>query len=115
MVCFILSIDYARTYQNCRYSSESLTRAQALKGMTLDPAYASFSERDIGSLQKGKKADLVVLNQNIMEIDMSEVLTTKVEATVIDGKLLYGSLGQRRIKLRVFMWRVLQKIQSRFG
>lgn len=75
-----------------RYPSEALTRAEALKGMTLDPAYASFSEHDLGSLEKGKKADFVVLDQDIMQVDMSKVLSTKVEATVIDGEILYGGI-----------------------
>jgi len=75
-----------------RYPSEALTRAEALKGMTLDPAYASFSEHDLGSLKKGKKADFVVLDQDIMQIDMSKMLSTKVEATIIDGEVLYGGI-----------------------
>lgn len=75
-----------------RYPSEALTRAEALKGMTLDPAYASFSEDELGSLEKGKKADFVVLDQDIMQVDMSKVLSTKVEATVIDGEILYGGI-----------------------
>ena len=78
-----------------RYPSEVLTRAEALKGMTLDPAYASFSEQELGSLEKGKKADFVVLDQDIMKIEMSKVLSTKVEATVIDGKVLYGGMGPK--------------------
>lgn len=60
--------------------------------MTLDPAYASFSERELGSLEKGKKADFIVLDQDIMQVDMSKVLSTKVEATVIDGEVLYGGI-----------------------
>ena len=76
-----------------RYPSEALTRAEALKGMTLDPAYASFSENELGSLEQGKKADFVVLNQDIMQIDIRKVLATKVEATVIDGEVLYGGIG----------------------
>jgi N-acyl-D-aspartate/D-glutamate deacylase len=79
-------------YVMSRYPSEALTRAEALKGMTLDPAYASFSERELGSLEQGKKADFVVLDQDIMRVDMSKVLSTKVEATVIDGEVLYGGL-----------------------
>jgi cytosine/adenosine deaminase-related metal-dependent hydrolase len=76
-----------------RYPSEALTRPEALKGMTLDPAYASFSEHELGSLERGKKADFVVLDQDIMQICMSKVLSTKVEATVIDGQVLYGGIG----------------------
>lgn len=80
------------THVVSRYPSETLTRAEALKGMTLDPAYASFSEHELGSLEKGKKADFVVLDQDIMQVDMSRVLSTKVEATVIDGEVLYGGI-----------------------
>ena len=80
------------TQVRSRYPSEALTRAEALKGMTLDPAYASFSEHELGSLEKGKKADFVVLDQDIMQVDMSKVLSTKVEATVIDGEVLYGGI-----------------------
>ena len=80
------------TYITSRYPSEALTRAEALKGMTLDAAYASFSENELGSLEQGKKADFVILDQDIMQIDMSKVLATKVEATVIDGEVLYGGI-----------------------
>ncbi|KAG6867464.1 hypothetical protein C0993_002486 [Termitomyces sp. T159_Od127] len=74
------------------YSEQKLTREQALKGMTLDAAYASFMEKEIGSLTPGKKADFVVLNKDIMTIPVSDILTTKVTATVVDGKVVYGSL-----------------------
>jgi predicted amidohydrolase YtcJ len=75
-----------------RYPDQALTRAQALKGMTLDAAYASFREHDLGSLTPGKKADFVVLDRDIMTIPIAEVLETKVLATVVDGDVVYGSL-----------------------
>ncbi|KAH7882126.1 amidohydrolase family-domain-containing protein [Phlebopus sp. FC_14] len=74
------------------YPSERLSRAQALKGMTLDAAYASFTEDSLGSLSVGKKADFVVLDRDIMTVPESEILGTKVKATVIDGEVVYGSL-----------------------
>jgi len=74
------------------YPQERLTRAQALKGMTLDAAYASFAENDLGSLTPGKKADFVVLDRDIMTVPFVDILTTKVSATVVDGKAVYGSL-----------------------
>lgn len=92
-----------------RYSEQRLTRAQALKGMTLDAAYASFAENELGSLTPGKKgrsaswisyeasthplaADFVVLDRDIMTIPFSEILGTKVLATVVDGLVAYGTL-----------------------
>lgn len=80
-----------------RFPTERLTRAQALKGMTLDPAYASFAENELGSLTVGKHASFVILDRNIMEVDPSEILRTKVVATVIDGAVAYGSIGSRKL------------------
>ncbi|KAG1777861.1 amidohydrolase family-domain-containing protein [Suillus placidus] len=74
------------------YPSERLTRAEALKGMTLDTAYASFSEDILGSLSIGKKADFVVLDRDIMTVSMEDILGAKVTATVIDGEVEYGNL-----------------------
>ncbi|KAG6335056.1 hypothetical protein ID866_4034 [Astraeus odoratus] len=74
------------------YPAERLTRSQALKGMTLDAAYASFSESFLGSLTIGKKADFVVLDKDIMTVPAPEILETKVLATVIDGGVVYGEL-----------------------
>ncbi|KAG2125151.1 amidohydrolase family-domain-containing protein [Suillus clintonianus] len=74
------------------YPSERLTRAEALKGMTLDTAYASFSEDTLGSLSIGKKADFVVLDRDIMTVPVEDILGAKVTATVIDGEVEYGNL-----------------------
>jgi predicted amidohydrolase YtcJ len=75
-----------------RYPEQALTRAQALKGMTLDAAYASFSEHELGSLTPGKKADFVVLDRDIMNVPIEQVLQAKVLATVVDGEVVYGGL-----------------------
>lgn len=60
--------------------------------MTLDPAYASFAERELGSLSPGKKADFVVFDRDIMAVPASEILRAKVVATVVDGEVMYGVL-----------------------
>ncbi|EAU90782.2 hypothetical protein CC1G_09259 [Coprinopsis cinerea okayama7 len=64
----------------------------ALRGMTIEPAYASFTEKRLGSLEPGKKADFVVLSQDIMKVPVDKILETKVLATVIDGKVVYGGV-----------------------
>ncbi|KIK09545.1 hypothetical protein K443DRAFT_671448, partial [Laccaria amethystina LaAM-08-1] len=74
------------------FPDERLTRAEALKGMTLDAAYASFAEQDLGSLSPGKKADFVVFDRDIMAIPVNEILEAKVKATVVDGGVVYGTL-----------------------
>lgn len=75
-----------------RFPEQRLSRAQALKGMTLDAAYASFAEHQLGSLTPGKQADFVVLDQDIMTCQVGEILKTKVLSTVVDGKVVYGGL-----------------------
>ena len=74
------------------FANQKLTREQALKGMTLDAAYAAFAEDDIGSLSPGKKADFVVLDKDIMSVHDEEILDAKVVATVVDGQTMYGKL-----------------------
>ena len=77
-----------------RFPEQRLTRAEALKGMTLDPAYAAFAERTLGSLSPGKRADFVVLDHDIMDESrpFAEILETKVRTTVVDGKVAYGGI-----------------------
>lgn len=74
------------------FPEQRMTRAEALKGMTLDPAYASFTEDVLGSIAAGKRADYVVLSQDIMSVAPAQILDTRVLATVIDGKPVYGSI-----------------------
>jgi len=74
------------------FPEQRLTREEALRGMTIDPAYASFTEDTLGSLEIGKRADFAVLSQNIMEIPVEDILNTKVHTTVIDGRPVYGNI-----------------------
>ncbi len=58
----------------------------------MDPAYASFTEDTLGSISIGKRADYVVLSQDIMAIPSEKILGTEVLATVIDGRPIYGKV-----------------------
>lgn len=60
--------------------------------MTIDPAYASFTDSSLGSLIPGKRADYVVLSQDIMTIPADKILDTKVLVTALDGRPVYGRL-----------------------
>lgn len=60
--------------------------------MTIDPAYASFTEDILGSITPGKLADFVVLSKDIMRVAPVDVLSTRVVATIIDGKPVYGAI-----------------------
>jgi predicted amidohydrolase YtcJ len=71
------------------YPAQRMTREEALKSMTIWPAYAAFQERDLGSLTAGKYADFVVLDRDIMTVDERDVPGAVVLATYIGGKAVY--------------------------
>ena len=68
---------------------QKMTRAEALKSYTLNAAYAGFEEDIKGSIEVGKLADFAVFSQDIMTVDDSALLDTKVEMTIVGGKLMY--------------------------
>ncbi|KAF9071018.1 amidohydrolase family-domain-containing protein [Rhodocollybia butyracea] len=74
------------------FPDQRLTREEALRGMTIDPAYASFTESILGSLEVGKRADYVVFSRDIMSIPVDQILSTQVLATAVDGDFVYGSV-----------------------
>jgi predicted amidohydrolase YtcJ len=69
--------------------SERLDIASLIRGYTLDAAYQLHMEDEIGSLEAGKKADLVVLDRNLFETDPYEIHQTRVLMTVLDGEVVY--------------------------
>jgi predicted amidohydrolase YtcJ len=71
------------------FPEQRMTRDEALKAMTIWPAYAAFQEEVMGSLTPGKYADFVVLDQDIMRIPAELVLRTRVLATYLAGKAVY--------------------------
>jgi predicted amidohydrolase YtcJ len=68
---------------------QRLSRAEALKAYTLNNAYASFSERELGSITPGKYADLVVLTKDVMTIPEAEIPTARVLYTIVGGVVKY--------------------------
>jgi predicted amidohydrolase YtcJ len=71
------------------HPEQALSREQALKMFTAWPAYAAFEERDKGSIEAGKLADLTVLSKDIMKIPEPEILTTTCAMTVISGEIVF--------------------------
>jgi hypothetical protein len=68
---------------------QRLTREEALRTMTLDIAYASFAERERGSIEAGKLADLTVLSQDILKVPDDALMKTEVRATIVGGRVLF--------------------------
>ncbi|KZT51398.1 hypothetical protein CALCODRAFT_460505 [Calocera cornea HHB12733] len=74
------------------YPAQALSRQEALHGLTLGAAYAAFQETQLGSLRVGKRADLVVLDQDIMTVPLERILRTRVRATIVDGRVGWGKV-----------------------
>jgi hypothetical protein len=70
-------------------ADEALTVMEALRGYTLYGAYLTFEEDQKGSLEPGKLADMIVLDQDILTIDPDHIMDIKVEQTWLGGKLVY--------------------------
>lgn len=70
-------------------SHDCISLSDALKAYTIGSAYGSFREHELGTLEEGKLADLVVLDRNIFETPPEEILETKVKMTMVDGELVY--------------------------
>ncbi|WP_417874403.1 amidohydrolase [Xanthomarina gelatinilytica] len=64
---------------------DGLSREETLKGMTIWAAYANFEEDEKGSIEVGKFADFIILDQDIMTTDVKNIPNIKVEQTYIGG------------------------------
>ncbi len=69
--------------------NEKLSREEALRGMTLWAALSNFEEENKGSLEKGKFADIVVLDQDLLTCPDSLLLNTQVHYTIIGGEVVF--------------------------
>lgn len=71
------------------FPGEKLTAYEALRGFTLDAAYAGFAETEVGSLEAGKRADFVVLAEDPLAVPEAALRALTVLATYVDGKPVY--------------------------
>jgi len=70
------------------YPAQKLTLAEAIRGFTLDAAYAAFEETSRGTIEPGKLADLTIIDGDLYS--MSDLYTAKVRMTVVGGEVAYG-------------------------
>ena len=68
-----------------------LSRMEALSGMTKWGAYANFEEDQKGSIEIGKVADFVILDRDIMLVKESNILKTRIVATLLNGNIVYSN------------------------
>lgn len=100
---FALKVGVTRTaapnagkeYQGRLTDQPGLPRAAALRAITLNAAYTLRQEKDTGSLEVGKLADLIVLDRNFFTIPAEDIANIKVLQTMVGGKIVYQSKGMR--------------------
>jgi predicted amidohydrolase YtcJ len=69
--------------------SEAITREQAVTAYTLTSAYAEFQEKEKGTIEPGKLADIAVLSQDIFSVPVPELPKTESIMTIVGGKIVY--------------------------
>ncbi len=74
---------------------ERLSLEQLLEGYTQNGAYQLRLEDKLGSIEKGKLADFVILNQDLFEADPYDIWKLKPSAVVMEGRVIQGSLPER--------------------
>jgi predicted amidohydrolase YtcJ len=80
----------AKGFPNGGYQPENaLSREEALRGMTIWAARSNFEETEKGSLEKGKLADFIILDRDLMKADPAEILQTVVLKTFLGGEKVY--------------------------
>ncbi len=68
---------------------QKMSREEALRSYTIDAAFGAFEENIKGSIEAGKLADFTVFSKDIMAIPEEDILSTKIDMTIVDGKILY--------------------------
>lgn len=72
------------------FPEQCITVAEAIEGYTLTAAYAAFLEKDLGSLEAGKCADLVVLSRDILaQAEREHIAATEVLLTMVGGRVVF--------------------------
>ena len=71
------------------FPEQKMSREEALRSMTIWPAYAGFQETSMGSITAGKFADFVILDTDIMRVPAEMVMKTRVLSTWVGGKAVF--------------------------
>jgi predicted amidohydrolase YtcJ len=73
------------------YPEQRMTLEEALRGFTVEAAYAEFEENAKGAIEKGKLADLIVISKDIMKLPPRDILSVRVLKTFVGGKAVYDA------------------------
>jgi predicted amidohydrolase YtcJ len=87
--------DAGKEYAGRLTAQPGMPRAEVLRAITLNAAYTLRQEKDSGSLEVGKLADMIVLDRNFFTIPAEDIANIKVLLTVVGGKIVYQSKFMR--------------------
>ena len=71
------------------HPEHTITRQEAIRFYTINNAFLSFEEKEKGSLETGKLADFIVLNEDILSCPVDDIRNIQVLQTYLGGKLVY--------------------------
>jgi predicted amidohydrolase YtcJ len=81
--------DHTNNPEGGWFADQKMTPLEAFRSFTLDAAYSGHQENIIGSLAKGKKADFVLLDNNLFTMPEQNIWQISVDRTWVNGKLVY--------------------------
>ena len=76
--------------ENGFQTENAISREDALRSITIWPAKGSFDENQKGSIEPGKVADFVILDQDLMKANESDLYKIKVLSTWLNGEKVFG-------------------------
>ena len=77
------------------HAGEAMTLPQAFRAFTLDAAYAEHQEKTLGSLDPGKWADFILVDQDLFKVKPADIWKTQVLQTWVAGERVYAKDGKR--------------------
>jgi predicted amidohydrolase YtcJ len=87
--CYYASVSRRLKDGTVFFPDQRMSRMEALRSYTINNAYAAFEEGSKGSLNVGKLADVTVLSRDILTVAEEEIRSTKVDCTIVGGKVMY--------------------------
>ncbi|MBI4626944.1 MAG: amidohydrolase family protein [Verrucomicrobia bacterium] len=85
----------AKWYEGRLHAAEALSREQAIRFLTRNNAYLLFWEKEIGSLEAGKRADFIVVDRDLLTCPVDDVKDTQVLQTWVEGQPVYRIAAPR--------------------
>ena len=89
IACYYAAVTRKTKDGTAFYPDQRMSREEALKSYTWNNAYAAFQEKEKGSLEVGKLADVTVLSKDILTVPEDQILSTDVRYTIVGGKIAF--------------------------